>query len=498
MRKVHERTLGPPDAAPTSVRRAVAVCVVCMIVCGSASCSVDQHADVSAYRQLSDPPSPLPMQRADDSLSLLQALRLTAAHHEQLGVQGERYVQALADRQRLAAALSPTIDLFSSVALRENTGENGIVQSDIGVRGQYRLLTGLNDLRNVRAADARVDSAKWLILDLRETLLVQTARAYYEALRSQRLATVLRSSVETQSDRLADAKARNEVGFTRPLDVAQIEAQVSRTRSQLIAATRQEGEARSLLVLLTNADVAAAPLTDEYETTDVVPSLSDLCQLVRIHRQDILAARADADAARALVDAAIGQYAPSLTLNIDYFLLRGPDDSPANLSSLLEVNVPIFTANRIEAQVRGAWAQFRERVLTYRLREREARRDVETAFVRVQAATNLVAELQSQVQIASQAVELAEVTYQAGLGTNLERVIAQDQLLAAELEAVNAAFATKIAHLELRRACGLVSHDVIGTALPQIHYERNVDLESPVLDRSSHDESVVTPRGGDV
>lgn len=445
------------------------------------ACSTDQAADVATYRQISDPPGPPPTLGQGDPLPLVTALRLTAAYNESLAIQGERYVQALAERQRRASALRPTLDFFTDADLRENAGNAGIVQTDVGITGQYRFLTGLSDLRNVSAAEARADSARWLVLDLRETLLVQVALAYYDTLRAERLAAVLRNSVRAQIDRLSDAKARNEAGFTRPLDVAQIEAQVSRTRAQLIAADRQQEVSRSALTLLTNADLRASPLTDEFDIPDPPPAMQDLLALARIHRQDVLAARSNADAARSTVDAEIGAYAPSIGVNLDYFLINAPERSAADLGALFQLRLPIFSAGNIEARVRAAWSAFRETVLTYRLRERQAASDVEAAHVRLLASIRLVEELRTQVRVARDSLTLAEAAYQAGLGTNLERIVAQDQLLAAELEEVSATFTVKTSYLELLRAAGLLSHDLISTPLPEAPAYAVPD--SPFLDR---------------
>lgn len=458
-------------------------------------CATDQAADVSAYRAISDPPGELPHHAPRAPLTLEQALRLTAARNEQLAARGEEYVQALAERQRLAAALRPTIDLFAQSRLRENTSQNSVAQTDLGVSGQYRLLTGLGDLRNVNAADARIRSRSWLVLDLRESLLLQAARAYYETMRAERLTEVFESSVRAQLARLEDARARNEAGFTRPLDVAQIEAQVSRTRAQLIAARRQAQEARATLAFLTNAELDASSLVDGYQLPDAADDQDrdTLVTVARRHRQDIVAARNEADAARFEVDAAISQFAPTISVNLDYFLLQSPDDSAAAIAGLVQLRVPVFSAGRIEAEVRAAWSAFRQRVLEYQQRVREARRDVELAHVQLQASRARVLELQTQVTVARQALALAEASYQAGLGTNLERIQAQDALLLAELEAASEAFDTKIASLALRRACGLLAADRIGAPWPQIPAEQSEPPESPFLDRPAEEPSTAGP-----
>ncbi len=461
------------------VHRGVAAACLCAL----AGCATDQRADVDAYRSISDPPGVRTAFDPGAPLSLLDALRYTAEHNELLAAQGESYVQALADRQRAAAALLPTFDLFTDVTLRENTGSDGVVQTDLGVTGQYRVLTGQSDLRAVDAADAVARARRWLILDLRETLLLQTSRAYYETLRAERLTAVLESSVQAQLARFEDARARNEVGLTRPLDVAQIEAQVSRTRTQLISARSQAREARAVLALLTNVELGDSELIDGFNPPLETPDFAGLVTTAREFRQDLRAAREEANAARLLVDAAIGQYAPSISLNLDYFLARAPDDSGAIIASLIQLRAPIFSAGRIEADVRAAWSVFRQRVLEFRLLEREARRDVEIAAHQLSASRARAAELSNQVTVARQTLLLAEASYQAGLGTNLERVRAQDELLLAELEATSEEFVTKAATLALRRACGLLMQDQFGVPWPEPSEPRAEIPDSPFLDR---------------
>lgn len=441
--------------------------VMLLPLLGLAACKTDQARDVRAYRAIGDPPGDTPRHAAGQPLSVLEALRLTAVYNERMAIQGEAYVQALAQRQRFASALRPTIDFFAQTSLRENTGSSGVAQTSAGLTAQYRLLTGMSDLRNVEAAEARVTSREWLILDLREAILLETVQVYYDTLRAERSADVLESSVRAQQARLDDARARNEVGFTRPLDVAQIEAQVSRTRTQFITSIGQAKEGRAALELLTGAPLEGSQLADGFVPGEQDRDVARLTAVALQHRQDLVVARAEADAARREVDAAIGQYAPSIGVSLDWFLVQTPDESPAALASLIQLRVPLFSAGRIEADVRESWSIFRQRVLEYQLRRREVQRDITAAAAQLQASLARAGELATQVKAASQALALAEAAYQAGLGTNLERTTAQDQLLAAQLQATSEEFTTKTAVLSLWRACGLLSSSSISTRVPE-------------------------------
>lgn len=465
----------------------------------SAGCATDQARDVQSYRAVTDITAEPPVFREGSDLTLLDAVRLANAYNEQLALGGEAYVQALADRQRQAASLLPTLDLFGDLTLREHTGSGTgsgrVARFDAGFAAQYTLLTGLSDFKSVRAAELDVEARRWLLLDLREVLILDTATAYYEVLRADRLIRVLESSMTVQAERLRDIQARQQVGFARPLDVAQIEAQVSQTRVSLLDARNRLGNARAALKLLTAVDTDRCVLTDGFEPGPAPASAEAVVAAAELGRQDLQAARASAEAARELVDAEIGRYYPSIGVNLDYFLLRDTSPNDLDFTGLVSINLPIFSAGLIEADVRRSWSVFRGEVLNYSLTRRRIRRDVESALADYAASQQRVEELRIQVAAAEEALRQAEAAYQTGLGTNLERVAAQDQLLGAQLRAASEDFTRKLAYLSLLRACGIISTDVAGAVAAAPVLDRPAP-DSPFIRRPIMDDPGLTSPGG--
>ncbi len=462
--------------------RAIA-CIATPAVLGLAGCAVDQARDVATYREVTDIPDQPVSHRPGEPLPLVKALLLANALNERLGIQGEAYVQALVERQRLAASILPTIDAFGSVTGRDATASGtDRVATEAGIGAQYTLLTGRSDFHAIDAAKMDANAERWLLLDLREALMLETAGAYYAVMSAERQVSVLASAVSVQDERLREATIRQGAGLARPLDVAQIDAQRAETRVQLLDAQSLAVQTRSLLVLLTAADVGSAPLTDEFDPAHDARPLDHFLGWANADRLDLRAAAETARAERKRVDEAIGRYYPTVALNLDWFLYR--DSAPANLDllALLSINVPIFSAGRLTADVRDAWSVFRESVLRYHLTRREIRADVERAHDRFTASGARATELEAQVRAAQSTLRQAEAAYSAGLGTNLERVTAQDQLLAADLRASTEQFERKIAYIQLLRACGALSADLAGSPKPPPDETASLP-ESPFLVR---------------
>jgi outer membrane protein len=431
-------------------------------------CAVDQEADTRPYQQALgvDGPAPPPLAE-DEPIALVDALRLTNWHNEQLRIEGENYVQALIDKQRAIASFLPTAGVFPSYTRRWGdgvstaaTGRAGRDQLEAPVVGDINLFNGYRDIAALYANAATIQQRRALMLNLQSDLLLQTSLFFYDVLRLEQSVEVLRNTSKVQDERVRDIKARQATGLARPLDVSQAEAQAAGTRVQYIAGQNAVRNARIALKLLTATGMEERPLIDDYNPPAKVDELKSWLNLAAMHRHDILAADKALEAARHDVEIAFGQYYPSVTLNLEYLLSISNASTENQWNAVLRANVPIFTAGRIEADVRSAWSRVRQASLDASLTRRRVMRDVELAHQNFRSAHEQIAELQRRVAAAEQALKQAEASYDAGLATNLERLTAQDELLSARLDLVTQRYVYKVAYLAMLRASGVLQQEM--------------------------------------
>jgi outer membrane protein TolC len=181
---------------------------------------------------------------------------------------------------------------------------------------------------------------------------------------------------------------------------------------------------------------------------------SQLQAVAAERRRDLQAAEAAARAARQGVEAAVAQYYPSVTLDANVFLYRESAPTDRDWDAVLRANLPIFSAGLIEADVREAWSQFRQAMLAASETRRQVTRDVVVALGDLEFSAERLAELRTQLAAAQQAFNQAVRSNEAGLATNLERLVAQDQLLTSQLDFVSEEFNRKLSSLNLLRATG--------------------------------------------
>jgi outer membrane protein TolC len=457
-------------------------------------CQVDENKEIALYRSVLDGEKPVHVEyHAGEPLSLPAALLLSNQGNERLALQGENYVQSLIEKQRAASAFFPTLTLVPSYSDAQRTTDSsgqfvtsggasdlqsqrgsalatGGSHFDTPVNLNINAFRGFRDVANVGRSEAEIRRNRSLLLDLQATVLIDVARAYYEVLHAERAVQVLETSAATQEQRVQEMRTRDIVGAAQKLDVAQIEAQAAATRAGLVTARNAVRNGRILLAFLVDAKVVDAPLVDRLDVPAAVATPDVFLALAQASRQDLRAAEQEIEAARQNVQIAFGQYYPSISINVNYYLQRQSPPSDSDWNALISANLPIFTGGRINADHRVALSQLRQAKLQESLLRRQIEQDVLISYENLAASSHRLAELRIETDAAQTAYDVAVGRYRAGLGTYLDQLIAQDRLLSAQLDFANEEFTRKIAYLDLLRFAGQLTRpaDPLTLSLPPV------------------------------
>jgi outer membrane protein TolC len=481
----HERRCAMNTDA-MSHRRAVAcvrsATVLALSLAAGAGCHIPPQHDVEEYRKVLDASvPPIEEPEREQSLSVQQAMAIANQHNEQLGLGGENYVQALIDKNRAAAAFLPTISLQPSYTIADrpnnfsptpsiaNAGAfvargDTIQRLEVPVVGSMNVFRGMGDVADLRAAEAVIAQRRELLLDLQATVMLNVAQTYYSVLRSERSSDVLRNSLKVQEARLADVEQQLRNGLATRLTVAQTRAQVDATRVLLLQSVSDGANGRHVLAQLVGLPAVENPLSETVVTPENLDEEAEFERIALDERADLRAARSGVDAAKHLVDAAIAEYYPSVSLNVSGFLYRELYADGSKWAAILSANLPLFSAGVIEADVRTAWSMLRQAALDESAVRRAALRDVQVAYENLVTSRRRIVELEDEVAAADEAYQQAQSAYKNGLAINLDVLNAQDQLLNAQLQLTGARFDRDVFYLDLVRATGRLAHGVVPDA----------------------------------
>jgi len=435
-----------------------------------AGCAVDQDKEVETYRKVLDHPVlQTAATQSASPLTLDRALAMANVTSEQLNERGEDYLQSLIDKNRAVAAFLPTVTFqpYYEVEEKPNSSSawgvgsgfrrlnnNTSQRFEAPVNGSINLFRGGGDKANVKAADAIIEQRKQLLLDAQFTVLVNVAQVFYQVLRSEQSLVVLQNSVKLQEARVQDEVQKRDNGLSTNLAVAQARAQLDNTRALRTQAEGDVINGRNTLSYVIGEQVGNTPLVDNLQVPSPRPNAETYEVIAIQYRNDIQAAQAQVEAARALVDVAVSQYYPSVNLNVQGFLYREYFSDASKWNAILSANIPIFSAGVIRADVRTAWSRLRQAAMIESDTKRSAIREVRSAYQNLITAERRTTELRGAVEASNEALRQAQAALANNLGIVLDVLTAQDAVLNSQLQLTSAEFDRSIFYLDLLRATG--------------------------------------------
>ncbi|EPR37358.1 outer membrane efflux protein [Desulfovibrio sp. X2] len=449
--------------------RTVATGAVLVLLCFAlAGCAVNQEKEVALWRSVLDhgTPKEAPAYAVDEPLTLQKAMALANANNEQLALAGEDYLQALIAKDRAYSNFLPTISFAPSFVAQDTSkyGSDFVPPSALDVAGEASMdLHPGRDIPATQAARATAEQKKAELLDRQSLVLLDVAKTYFQILTSERQAKVFEHSEKVQEKRVADMQTRYDAGAAPLVDLSQAKAQLAQTRVSLDRAANDARNGRAMLAVLLGVSSVQGPLSDRLDVPKAVWTPDELLYLAYDNRQDLQAAHARVEASAKRLDAAWGEYYPSVSLNLTNYFSRQSFPDDVSWTSLIGVNLPIFNAGITHQNVRQAYSLLRQAHTVESRTRREVLRDLRVALDDLSSDERQLKDLAEQVNAADLALDQSESAYTAGAGTGLQRLVAQDVQLVAMLDLTRQTYQHDVDYLRLLRAVGLLDPSITAT-----------------------------------
>jgi NodT family efflux transporter outer membrane factor (OMF) lipoprotein len=383
----------------------------------------------------------------DRRLDALQQQAL--ARSPTLALASARLEQARAVVRAQSSGLLPTVSLGARAARarisanRPLTNYDGTNVSTVQNDGVLSLSVGYEfDLagRVQRTIEGVQASAQQSAADFENTRLLlgtDLATAYFNLRAVDIEIDVLTRSLALQRRSLDFVTTRRDLGAASGLDVAQQQALLSTTLTQLELLRRQRGPFEHAIATLTGTPAPSFRLAPDI--TELVPPAvpvgvpSDVLE----RRPDVASAERAMAAANAQVGIARAAYYPSITIAPSVGVQSRTLADLFEASSLLwsigaSVAQPIFNGGRLAANEDFARANYDATVASYRRVVLTAMQEVEDGISGLVALERATAQSRAAVAAAGRVLELATARYELGATTYLDVITAQQSLLAAE------------------------------------------------------------------
>ncbi len=300
--------------------------------------------------------------------------------------------------------------------------------------------------RSVEGARASAQQAE---ADFENTRLMLTALLvtdYFAVRELDAEIAVVRHSLDLQRDALGFIASRHDLGFATGLDLAQQQALVdaSATQLELLANQRAQFEHAVATLVGTPAPSFALAVQPTPASLPAIPAglPSDLLQ----RRPDVASAERSMAAANARVGVARAAYYPSIILGPGFGepnagwqsnTLATLFDAPSRFWSFgLSASQTLFDAGKTGANVRIATADYDAAVASYRKTVLSAMEEVENGITGLASLDRAAGQADSSVRSAQEAFDIATARYKGGVDTYLEMITAQQVLLGNQRQAV--------------------------------------------------------------
>lgn len=288
------------------------------------------------------------------------------------------------------------------------------------------------------AGDSRVKAAEYLALAaalsrnrVLQDVVFQVEQAYFRFLGFEQLVRSNELFLKSVRTSLDATQRRREGGLATAADVYRAETQVAQAQLNL---TRSRGElekARGALAsavgLQVNAALRIQALQDEPQIREIKESLEVILDRAKNNRPDLVAAEAQARAARAQADAAAKSGLPTVTLNANsgrtYYMNDRPFTETNSVS--LNLSIPLFTGFNQTYTVRQAEARALQAEASRDSLYRQTELEVWQSYYDVQTAAGGVSTTAVQLRAAQQTAEATLARYRAGFGSLLDLITAQ-------------------------------------------------------------------------
>lgn len=372
---------------------------------------------------------------------------------------------------------------------RQNTDPRGY-----RVSVSQTLFDGFQTINRTAQAEASVRAGRGILANTEQNVLLNAATAYLDVRRDAAIVRLRQGNIDVLREELDATQARFDVGELTRTDVAQAEARVSRSISELAAARANLGASRATYEQIVGR--APGTLQEPPDMLARLPRTLDAAYAVAQEQHPAIeSAIYSVTAADHNIDAVWGEMLPSVSVEGSWQERydSGSRDTYANAAAVIgRVTIPIYQAGAVSSRVRQAKETSTQRRLEAENIRNQVRAAVSAAWDGVVAARAQIVADREQVRAATVALDGVRQEAQVGQRTTLDVLNAQQELLDAQVTLAVTRRNEQVATFNLMAAIGQLDVGNLNLAVasydPEIHYQavrskwHGVDVDTGVLE----------------
>lgn len=335
-------------------------------------------------------------------------------------------------------------------------GADTLSPHDVGINIKQPLFRGFRTTSAVDAAESGVMAGRAALENAEQELLYQAAKAYLDVQRSQKIVELTKGNEEVLKTNLLATQERFKVGEVTKTDISQSEARLSAATAQRIKAEGDLENDRAAYYRVIGSEPNA--LQPSGLSFDEPRDLDDVVAAATKMNPAIIAASYARDAAKANIALAQGSLLPevsivgSLSHSEDQNILMPNRQNDATIMG--RVTIPLYKSGADYARIRAA----REAEGQKKYEIEDARDKVREIAIRawrnLKTAQAAIEATKAQKDSAELALHGVQEEQKAGTRTVLDTLNAEQEVLNANVDLVQAEHDETLARLQIKAATG--------------------------------------------
>ncbi|MDQ0203074.1 TolC family protein [Pectinatus haikarae] len=356
------------------------------------------------------------------------------------------------------------------------------------------IYTGGQLENNVKSARLGVDISALTLKNEQQSIELQTLQAYYSILNYQNIKKVDEDTVTQYNEHVQIANAKYSAGVVPKVDLLEAEVNLANAQQDLVTADNNLQIAVTSFnkIIGQNLMTAVEPSDNYLMDTGFSKTMQECTDIAIENRPDGIASQKTVEQAETAIAAARAAYIPQVSAvaekSIDGNNMLNNDQSDKSWYGV-QASWNIFDSNVTHSQVKQAEAALVRAQQEQADTNDQIRLDVRQAYLSMDAARQNIITTKTAVDQAAENNRIADVRYQAGVGTNSDRLDAITYYTNARMNYNQALYNYTTSKAALYKAMGisaqLVAKDITVPGTDDIDAEKNDSSGLNVLDRGT-------------
>ncbi|MBI4398388.1 MAG: TolC family protein [Candidatus Omnitrophica bacterium] len=407
-------------------------------------------------------------QTENTPLRLEDCYQMTLKRSEALGIKKEDIEEAKAQFFKASGIFFGDIEFTKNEFFQDGAGARGAggqttVQGSLTAEHdretyftvEQPLFQGMKSLGAVTGAGALKKQKDNEFIRLKQTLLEETASAFYDILRFKEEIIITEDIRSLFVERVNELNEREQIGRSRPSEVVNAVSRMKTLEGDLARARGNLQVSRHILGFLTGIEMDATRLSDENLENILRRDPNEFVTLAA-KRPDVVAAENAVKVAWDAVIVAQSAFWPSVNLTANHYELREGFQSAINWDMLVELTVPIFQGGAIYGDFKEKISRWKKSKLELSRVRRKAVLEVKEAYELWHASHEEHKSFDEAVKSSNEDFRLQKEDYVRNLVSNLDVLDALERLNTNRKEANESFYNMKKDYWRLKVAAGEV------------------------------------------